>query len=103
MNTKNMAPTAFGGVDPRASTVADKLKAAGYDEHRLTDLQRHPSWKFDSYDALVATCADHENRIFLRHPVPANILQELFLNQTVSIWQYAAGDHLEVARIASRP
>ena len=50
-----------------------------------------------------ATCADHENRIFLRHPVPANILQELFLNQTVSIWQYAAGDHLEVARIASRP
>ena len=35
MNTRNMAPTALGGVDLRASTIADKLRSAGYRTHQV--------------------------------------------------------------------
>lgn len=35
MNVRNMAPTALGGVDLRASTIADKLRGAGYRTHQV--------------------------------------------------------------------
>ena len=35
MNVRNMAPTALGGVDLRSSTIADKLRSAGYRTHQV--------------------------------------------------------------------
>lgn len=35
MNTRNMAPTALGGVDLRASTIADKMRSVGYRTHQV--------------------------------------------------------------------
>jgi hypothetical protein len=40
INTKNMGPTALGGVDLRASTIADKLRSAGYRTHQVPHLSR---------------------------------------------------------------
>lgn len=50
-----------------------------------------------------ATHTDHKNTIFLRRSVAANVLKRQLNNKTVSVWQYAQGDRLEIARISASP
>jgi hypothetical protein len=91
INTKNMGPTALGGVDLRATTIADKLKSAGYATHQVGKWNagslcygQVPTERgFDSSFGYMSGEEDHYSQVggyggSARGYMPAELLQSAF-------------------------
>ena len=106
INTKNMAPTAFGGVDPRASTIADKLKSAGYETHQTGKwnagsrlFSQTPTMRgFDSAFGYMSGEEDHYTQVggykLSANYMPADLLETSYTAGEELAGLYGGGEAL---------